>query len=176
LKLKDIYKGNYEDPEDLLSKFRYSLSPDERKGISINFHSNVNKISIKLETGFILAFPRELTDLGEILGFQKRELFVGPGFFLADFEPLTNNTYTIHVCSDLIHNQFFGKIQQPILQTVQLNGQRDSLYTRRFQNPPLFPINKDSVREISVELRSVNGQIAPLQKGIVFVTLIIVWP
>jgi len=172
LQERSIPIGHYDTPLDLAVSLQYSMTKEQRKIITINYHPAIKRISIKLHSNCYLALPKQYTRLGALLGFPDQDI-ITPGYHVAPYESL--NAYTpLHITLDCIPGQYVGDALLPVLQTVILKGKRDEVVTYQFPNPDFIRISEESLSTIHVRLMLSNGRVAPFQKGAVIVKLIVV--
>lgn len=170
-----ISVGHYTS-RSLVTNLRDSMSADQRARVHISFHKSIERVSIRLERDTYLVFPKSITRLGELLGFDQ-ELMTGPGYYLAPYEAISiSNNQNLCICSDIISPQHVGESLFPVLQTVTLRGRRDEVLTYRFPYPKFHKVSRDSVQLIEMKLLNSSGQVAQFEKGTVICTLLFVSP
>jgi hypothetical protein len=162
---RELYKGHYATAGDLLSKFKYSLPLSLKNKIKTYHHRTLNKITIEIPENTYICFPKSETKFGDILGFGRATI-LGPGINTAIYSPFQSDTIAqVHICVNCIAPQILGEKRLPIIRSVEFQGARDSYLYYRFQNPHYYDIIVDSLKDIAVEIRSPDGEIAVFQTG-----------
>jgi hypothetical protein len=162
--------GHYSIGEEFLRIFLETLPEEAREYIDGSFESELEKISLTIRDPLIIAWPKNRTSISQLLGYQAELLYEGK--YLADFRFNVNQSInSVNVCTDIVENQIHGNKLMPVLQSVSVSGPRDVVHRYYYSNPAFHPVNRDSIREIKIELKNDQGEIVPLQRGKVVVVL-----
>lgn len=111
------------------------------------------KLLLTVPQNIKLRFSNQLRD---ILGFEKLEY--PDGDFIGRYALELNAGITeIFVYSDVVQSHHVGDVVAPVFRIIPVLGEKDDQIVKSYDNPLFFPVRKNYIDTISIELRSATG-------------------
>ena len=123
----------------------------------------------KSESFSISGIMFKSSDLAQILGVTKSKFYENVDTIIGEF-PIDLAVYhTVMVYSDIVEHGIVGDTKAPLLRSLPMKTKLkddqithpQKLHTKRFDNPQFKPLYKKEFHSISVELRSITGELIP---------------
>ncbi|XP_055930006.1 uncharacterized protein LOC129984661 isoform X2 [Argiope bruennichi] len=144
----ELQVGFYKNSEQLFGSFKH---------LAFNHLAN-NKIKIHIPENSTLTLQEGLRDL---LGFKESTL--NGGTHISDYQlELDGGITEIYVYSDIIESHFVGDTIAPLLRIIPVMSKKEDQIVINYQRPLYFPLRKNYIDCIEIELRSSSGD------GIIF--------
>ncbi|GFR01983.1 uncharacterized protein TNCT_510961 [Trichonephila clavata] len=144
----ELEVGFYKTSEQLFRSFKH---------LAFNHLAN-NKVKMHIPDTSSVTFQDGLKDL---LGF-KNSTFYG-GTHISDYQlELDGGITEIYVYSDIIESHFVGDTIAPLLRIIPVMSTKEDQIVINYQRPLYFPLRKNYIDCIEIELKSSSGD------GIIF--------
>ncbi|GBM28020.1 hypothetical protein AVEN_27413-1 [Araneus ventricosus] len=144
----ELEVGFYKHSEQLFSSFKH---------LAFNHLAN-NKVKIHIPDTSTVNLQDGLRDL---LGFKKSTLYGGT--HISDYQlELDGGITEIYVYSDIIESHFVGDTIAPLLRIIHVMSTKEDQIVINYQRPLYFPLRKNYIDCIEIELKSSSGD------GIIF--------
>ncbi|GFQ79246.1 uncharacterized protein TNCT_588281 [Trichonephila clavata] len=144
----ELEVGFYKTSEQLFRSFKH---------LAFNHLAN-NKVKMHIPDTSSVTFQDGLKDL---LGF-KNSTFYG-GTHISDYQlELDGGITEIYVYSDIIESHFVGDTIAPLLRIITVMSTKEDQIVINYQRPLYFPLRKNYIDCIEIELKSSSGD------GIIF--------
>ncbi|GBL97718.1 hypothetical protein AVEN_44908-1 [Araneus ventricosus] len=144
----ELEVGFYKNSEQLFSSFKH---------LAFNHLAN-NKVKIHIPDTSTVNLQDGLRDL---LGFKKSTLYGGT--HISDYQlELDGGITEIYVYSDIIESHFVGDTIAPLLRIIPVMSTKEDQIVINYQRPLYFPLRKNYIDCIEIELKSSSGD------GIIF--------
>ncbi|GFR23266.1 uncharacterized protein TNCT_687741 [Trichonephila clavata] len=144
----ELEVGFYKNTEQLFGSFKH---------LAFNHLAN-NKVKIHIPDTSTVNLQDGLRDL---LGFKKSTL--SGGTHISDYQvELDGGITEIYVYSDIIESHFVGDTIAPLLRIIPVMSTKEDQIVINYQRPLYFPLRKNYIDCIEIELRSSSGD------GIIF--------
>ncbi|XP_023238842.1 uncharacterized protein LOC111637567 [Centruroides sculpturatus] len=136
--------GLYSSPEKFLGIFKY---------IKLALLPN-NKIILKVPSNISVEFGNELKDF---LGFTTAKY--PPGEYISHYPiEMSAGISEIFIYSNIISSHHVGDITAPLLRVTPVMGEKEDQIFRVYSTPLYFPVKKNYIDSIEIELRSAGGK------------------
>ncbi|KAF8783475.1 hypothetical protein HNY73_013632 [Argiope bruennichi] len=141
----ELQVGFYKNSEQLFGSFKH---------LAFNHLAN-NKIKIHIPENSTLTLQEGLRDL---LGFKESTL--NGGTHISDYQlELDGGITEIYVYSDIIESHFVGITMLPLLRIIPVMSKKEDQIVINYQRPLYFPLRKNYIDCIEIELRSRSGDV-----------------
>ena len=159
----EITAGYYASVKEIIEKLN---EKEEGKIIPItySFEKVSQKTSIKKSERIYINWKN--SDIAKCLGFNpdsyilKKERYTSPN--LASTKSMYKNVY---VYSDIIKNQSVGNVKAPLLRIVPVEGSYGEICCVRYEKPHYFPLSRNHIGTIHVDLRDDKGELISFESG-----------
>jgi len=134
-----------------------------------------NQIEVSIDAQCEILFGDDLLD---ILGFEEEDRSIFRNTNVLDFRGtftvrpfLEANRQMLYVYCDILENVSVGDTLAPLLRIINVDGQRDSLIHKIFDQPRYLPVQKKNFDTLEINIRDGLGREVPFDKGSLIVTL-----
>ena len=157
-------------PDDYL----YGANSENDDGVVDNifeYNEILQKTVVNMHHGCSIKFGK--SDIAKILGFTPNKVLIANKGTISEFPSLIKNGLNLlYIYSDIAKPHAVGDSNAPLLRVVPLRGEYGEHISHKFERPMFFPISKNNIDNIKLDLRSENGDLFPFLAGKVVVTLI----
>jgi hypothetical protein len=160
--------GYFEDVPILLRDINISLPP----AVRLVYDRIKNKVFLKAPHGTSLTFYGKLAI---ILGLkpgvsieavnssdEHRDTHITYAPFQAD---INGGFYTLYVYTDIIECQTVGDVHVPLLGTIHIEGETNKVVSVRYDKSHYVRLNKNSINEITIEIKDDLNRDVPFTYG-----------